>query len=72
MSVGAIFFILLIWIACAFIGGTIADGKGHSFWGFTLLGFALSPLLGIAIALCIPPNKEGMQAKAKAQQQSIL
>lgn len=42
---------LIIWFLICSVAGKIAKGNGRSFWGFFLLSFFLTPLIGIIVAL---------------------
>lgn len=42
---------LIIWFLFCSVAGKIAKGNGRSFWGFFLLSFLLTPLIGIIVAL---------------------
>ena len=49
--------ILLIYLILCCVSGAIASNKGRSFFGFFLLAFLLSPLVGIVLAFIARPGK---------------
>jgi hypothetical protein len=56
--------IIMVWIAFGLIPGYIAQSRGHSFFLFFLLGFLVSPLIAIIVALVIPRG-EGQQSRRR-------
>lgn len=59
--------IIITWITLSFLVGILADSKGHSFFGFTLLSIALSPLIGCSVTLIVSPKKEIIEQQAIAE-----
>ena len=55
--------IVIVWIALCFIASMIASGKGRSGFGFFLLAFFLTPLVGIIGALIARPNVKHVEAQ---------
>lgn len=51
----------LIWLVLCLIPALIAVSKGRSGFGFFLLSFFLSPLIGLIVALVIKPNTQKME-----------
>jgi hypothetical protein len=67
---------LLVAFACLCIGavltpGVIAVMKGRSFWGFTILGLFITPILSAAIAACVSTDYEALK-KGPAHKGAIL
>ena len=59
--------IIALWLIFSIVAGVIADSKGRSFLGVTVLSLLLSPLVGVVVALCMtrqtpePPLVVGMK-----------
>jgi len=53
----------LFWLFCCVIIGVIAGKKGRSGFGYFLLSFLLSPLVGIIIVLIIDDNNKIIEKK---------
>lgn len=68
------FLIIVFWLVFAVGVGMLADSKGRSFWGFSLLSVVTSPLLGLIIVLIVSDlNKESArQAQAAAENERHL
>jgi hypothetical protein len=58
-----IFFILGIWIAPSIAAALIAKNKGRSAWGLFFLSILLSPVVGIIVALVLPPDTAALEKK---------
>jgi len=56
--------VILLWIVLSVVAGYVAEGKGRNGLGVTFLSFALSPVIGLAVAYCLTPNDAQI---AKAQ-----
>lgn len=48
--------ILILWFVLSIVAGYMAEGKGRSGLGVTFLSFLLSPIVGLAVAVCMTPN----------------
>ena len=49
---------VVLWVTLSTVAGHIAHNKGRSDLGFFLLSLVLSPLIGVLLALGLPPNNE--------------
>jgi ribosomal protein S14 len=56
--------IFILWIFFCFVAGKIAANKGRSGFGFFLLAFLLSPLVGIICAALASPDKRALDRRA--------
>jgi hypothetical protein len=59
-------FIVFIWIFLCVVAALIASNKGRSGFGFFLLSFFLSPLVGIIAALVVQANTSKLEKVAVA------
>jgi hypothetical protein len=55
---GELLFIVVGWIILSVAAGVLAESKGHSALGYTLLGLLLSPLIALIVAACLPRSRK--------------
>lgn len=68
--------LVIAWLLFAALAGIVAKKRGHSGWGFALISLAISPLLGVILALVIKPSPkesdESKLASGRFKKMSIL
>jgi hypothetical protein len=57
------FFVIVLWLFFCAVSARIAEKKGRSGWGYFLLSFLLSPLIGMICAALADPNRKVIDAR---------
>lgn len=53
----------IFWLILCAVAGKIADQKGRSGWGYFIIAFFLSPLIGILLAAVLPTIQENLDKR---------
>lgn len=65
-AVGIIIVICILFAFCVGVG-MVAEKKGRSFWGFTLLSVFFSPVLALIILLILGKSEEQVRREIEAR-----
>jgi hypothetical protein len=56
--------LIIEWLAFAAVAGVVANGRGRSGLGYFLISVALSPLIGILLAVALPNRLPAIERQA--------